>query len=85
MRIKVGMAIYQPKTRFKCFYRPLENFNLIKGTLHNEQKKIQCMNSSTIPDCLDDARCSGFFIDEVHMILFTLITVFLYYSAPPKA
>ena len=44
MRIKVGIAIYQLKAFFEGFCRPTHNFNFIKGTLHNQQKKIQRMN-----------------------------------------
>ena len=28
-------------------------YYFIKGTVHNIQKKIKCLNSSAIPDCLD--------------------------------
>jgi len=58
VRIKAGrIAIYQSKALFKGFYSPLQFFH----ALHNQQKKIQHMNSSTFPSCLDDSRHSRFF------------------------
>ena len=53
MRIKVGISIYQLKALIKGFYPPLYNFYFI----HNQQKKIQCINGPTIQDCLDYSRC----------------------------
>ena len=70
MRIKVGSAIYQSKALFKGYCRPSYNFNFIKGTLHNQQKKIQLMYGPTILDGLHNSRCSNhdcwayFFIRE---------------------
>ena len=48
--IKVGIAINQLKALFKGYFRPSQNFNFIKGTLHNQQKKIQLMKGLTILD-----------------------------------
>ena len=60
MRIKVCIAIYQSKALFKGYCRPSSNFNFIKGTLHNQIKKIQRMNGPTILDCLHNSRCGNF-------------------------
>ena len=40
MRIKVGIAVYQLKALFKAYHRLAQNFNLIKGTLHNQQNQL---------------------------------------------
>ena len=61
MKTEVGIALYQLNALFKGFYRPFQNFNFIKGTLHNKQKKVQHMNRPTVPDCLDNSRCGSFF------------------------
>ena len=60
MRIKVGIAIYKSKARIKDYCRLSYNFNFIKGSLHNQQEKIQCMNGPTIPDGLLNSRCGSF-------------------------
>jgi len=57
MRVKVGIAIYQSNALFKGYRCPSINFNFINGTLCNLQKKVQHINSSTIPDRLDNSRC----------------------------
>ena len=61
-RIKTGMAIHQSNALFKGYCQTSTIFNFIKGSLSNLQKKIQHINGSTIPDCLDDFGCSSFFI-----------------------
>ena len=54
----MGIAIYQLKALFNGYCRPSQNFNFIKGILHNLQKKIR-MNGSAILDGLDDYRCGN--------------------------
>ena len=47
---------YQSKALFKGFDRPLYNFNLIYGTYQSKKEG---------PDCLDNYRCSSFFVHVV--------------------
>ena len=48
---------------WKLFSRAIlahrKNFNFVKGTLHNQQKKIQRMNGPTILDRLHNSRCGN--------------------------
>jgi len=67
MKIRVGIAIYQSKALFKGFCHPSYNFNFIKGILRNLKKKIHQIKGSTIPDHLDNSRCSSFL--RFHVIL----------------
>ena len=53
MRFKVGIALHQSKA-IVSHHNIL--ILLIKGTLHNQQKKIQHMNGPTILDGLHNSR-----------------------------
>ena len=63
--IKVSIAIYKSKALFKGYCHPSWNYNFMKGTLHNQQKKIQHMNGFTILDGLYNSRCDSFCCDSV--------------------
>ena len=52
---------YQLKALFKCYWRPSQNLNFIKGTIHSQHKKIQRMNGPTILDGLTNSRWSDQF------------------------
>ena len=56
MRFKVGIAIHQSIALFKGYFRPPYNFNFIKGTLYNLQKKIQRQNGTAILEGLHNSR-----------------------------
>ena len=76
MRIQVVIAIYQSNAIFKAYCPPSIKFNFIKGTLHNQQKKIQHMNGSTILDVLNISRCGSFryvcvILDDAKICMYT--------------
>jgi len=55
----VAIAIHQSKAHFKGYCCPSENFNFIKGTVYNLQKKIQRQNGTSILDGLHNSRCDS--------------------------
>ena len=44
---------------FQGLLSPIIKFLFYSGKLDNRQKKIQHMNRSAIPDCLEDSRCGS--------------------------